>query len=178
MRKINLLILTGFVLASCQGSPVKNPSFFDNPVCPPPCWQNITPGVTTKEDALNIMSEIDFVDQPVVDPHYPNVGFDDEIQFTAYKSKNNYVAGWLYILEDHVVVIAFNSNFGSIQHAIRLFGIPQNILLIPGSFMDQVTLLNAQKGVAFGYGLTGNQTLDSSQIKPDTEFTQLIFFNP
>jgi len=93
MKNISALILAGFLLVACQPKLPANPTFFDSPVCQPPCWENITPGVTTKKDALTILSEIDSVDQPVLDPNYPNTGFDDTIHFSAYGGKDNFVGG-------------------------------------------------------------------------------------
>ncbi len=178
MKRIVILLLVGFVLASC-GLSHQNPNIFEKPVCNPPCWENITPGITTKADALVILSKIDFVEQPSIDMNRPAIGFDDEIRFSAY----NYhpISGSLFISRDRVSMIAFEFNLGTtMQHAIDWFGAPENILVVHTSFFDQITLLNIRKGFEFNYKLFGNQNqyLDSSKIEPDSEVFGVLFFDP
>ena len=89
MKKYILLLLE-LLLAGCQATPA-HPSLFENPVCEPPCWEKITPGGSTKGEALAILSKITAIDQPVVDRNSADIGYDDEIQFTAYKAQDNHV---------------------------------------------------------------------------------------
>src|SRR5690349_13314953 len=138
MKITKLLILTGLLIAGCSHLS-KNRTVFNNPVCQPPCWQNITPGVTTKDDALVILSKIDFIDQSQIDMHRPSLGFDDEIRFLAYKYHPT--SGSIFISGDHISMIAFESNLGTtVQRAIDLFGTPETILLVRTSYFDQITL--------------------------------------
>lgn len=175
-RNTFLLFLLGILLVGCE-SKIKQQDIFANPVCQPPCWENITPGITTKQEALTILSKVDDVDQPVVDPHHPNLGFDDEIQFSLHHGKDNYVQGWIYVLDDQVSIISFENNLVTMKHAIELFGAPQSILVINTGHFDQVTLSNSQKGIAFDYKLFGAQNLESSAIEPETEIGGVTFFD-
>jgi len=155
----------------------KNQTIFENPVCQPPCWENITPGLTTKENALAILSTTEVVDQPVLDPNRPNIGFDDEIQFTVNYEKGGF-SGWVYILDDRVSMIGFQGKLVTMQNAIKLFGMPESILLVQTGHFDQVTLLNSQKGIAFGYKLFGASSLDSTGVESNIEVSDLAFFDP
>lgn len=73
MKKITIFMLCGFLLVvgiACQTeipySPTFTPepmysgwaSWLDQPVCMPPCWQNITPGETSKDIAVSILKNI------------------------------------------------------------------------------------------------------------------------
>jgi len=51
-------------------------------------------------------------------------------------------------------------------------------LTIHSSRLDQVMLLSPSRGIAFGYGLIGENRLDSAEIGPSTEITEVIFFDP
>jgi len=75
-------------------------------------------------------------------------------------------------------MIELGSNLGTLQRAIELFGTPQSILVVHTQFFDQVTLLNSQRGIAFGYTLYGAQSVDSSSIGPGTEISGVTFFDP
>jgi hypothetical protein len=114
----------------------------------------------------------------VVDPNHPSIGFDDEIQFSFYHGKRDYIAGWIYVLDGRVSIISFENNLVTLKHAIELFGIPQSILVVHTGHFDQVTLLNAQKGIVVDYKLFGSQNLESSSIEPDTSISGVSFFDP
>jgi len=116
MRKFLLIILLGFILVGCAIW-TEQTNIFENPVCEPPCWKNITPGITTKAEALAILSNLHEIDQPVVDPSHSFPGFDDAINFTLYKDTNK--QGYLYTLNDQVSIIGF-SNFKSKKSAASM----------------------------------------------------------
>jgi hypothetical protein len=178
MKAIKLLIFISLLTGGCSRPVPKNRTIFDSSICQPPCWQNITPGVTTKADALVKLSKIDFVEQPPIDMHHSSLGpFDDEIRFSAYK--DHPTSGSIFISGNHVSIVTFEFNLGlTMQRAIDLFGTPESILVIHASFVDPITLLNAKKGVEFDYELFGKQSLDSASIEPDTEIFGVTFFDP
>jgi hypothetical protein len=92
MRKFLLLFFLGFFLAGC----VPNyPTLFENPVCKPPCWQNITLGITTKQDALAILGKIGAGGKPVIDRNKSENGFDDWISFDALNDQSNIQDGYI-----------------------------------------------------------------------------------
>src|SRR5258707_12800833 len=69
MRNISLFILIGFLLMGCQPQ-APQPTIFDTSPCKAPCWQNVTPGVTSKEDALLVFKQ--FADKKgILFQHYP-----------------------------------------------------------------------------------------------------------
>ncbi|MGA7193318.1 MAG: hypothetical protein WBW94_06770 [Anaerolineales bacterium] len=177
MRKICLLILVGLFLAGCAP---KYPTLFEDPVCEPPCWQNITPGVTTKQDALTKLHDIYPADKQVIDHNSSGTGFDDYISFSPYNDFS--LLGEIEISNNRVSMIDFAiyTKYTGIRldHSIELFGIPQNILVMQYGEYDQVTLINAQKGTSFGYKLFGNESVTSAEIGPNTEIREISFFDP
>ena len=170
MKKILILFLCGLFLVSCEPKP---PSIFTNLICEPPCWENITPGVTTKNDALTTLSKISAIDQPI---HHtqPVPGFDEEIGFTLYKDINK--LGSIDILKDRVSRIGFGYNRMGItlQDAIRLFGMPESILIVHVGEIYSVTFVDPQKGIEFGYYFRNNAT----EILPKDGIMGIAFFDP
>ncbi len=177
MKRNILILLLGIILVSCAPKP-NQPSIFDNPICQSPCWQNITPGVTTKNDALIILSELSFVQQPMVDPKYSAVGYDDIINFSLYQGEPNFIAGWMYILDDKVSMMGFENNLGTMQHLIELFGAPQSILVLRTDLFDQVTFVNPQSGILFYRKYVGSYSVETSELTPETAITGVAFFDP
>jgi hypothetical protein len=59
---LGLLVFLPFILAGCHvpGTPIKigDGGLLSEKPCAAPCFQNITPGVTTEQEALKIMSHL------------------------------------------------------------------------------------------------------------------------
>jgi hypothetical protein len=110
MRKTFVFFIFGLILVGCEGKATQA-TLFDNPICKPPCWQNITPGVTTKGDALSILDKINSVEKAANDHNQSGNGFDDWVSFTGSGNQNNYT-GWLYILNSQVLMLNFKFNAG------------------------------------------------------------------
>jgi hypothetical protein len=179
MKKTFVFFILGFLLVGCEGK-VTQATLFDNPICNLPCWHNITPGVTAKGEAIAILDRFNSADKAVVDNNQSGNGFDDWISFTGTGNQNNY-SGWLYILDNRVLMLNFKFNAGypgvRLDHSIELFGKPQSILVVHTGNYDQVTLLEPTKGIATGYKLYGSQGLEASSIAPETEITEIAFFD-
>ncbi len=179
MKKVFILILFGMFLTGCESKPEQQ-DIFEKPICQLPCWMSITPGITTKDEALAALSKIDIVDRQVVDMTRSTIiGFDDEIRFSFYNDDN--FSGSINILNNRVSMMSFviPTRYSGIrlEHAIELFGLPQSILVLHSGLFDQITLLDPQKGIAFGYKLYGNQSLESSDLGPAVEIREVDFFD-
>lgn len=95
-RIIQLLFLCGLLII-CTVTPDTAPNWWNSwlvePVCKLPCWQNITPGVTTLKEARSILENL------------PNI----KSQTKAYNSvdwrfsPNNGDGGWIGASQDGVV---------------------------------------------------------------------------
>lgn len=171
IKPILVFWLIGWFLVGCK-SLFTHPNVFDSLVCEPPCWENITPGITTKMDALGILSNLKTVDQPVYDSNQSFGNFDDELRFSLY---GNSLHGSMLIFDDQVSTIVLGSKLDiTFQRAIELFGTPQSILIIRSGEIYAAMLLNPEKGIAFSYFLADRV----SEIQPEDEITNLIFFDP
>lgn len=171
MKKRLALVLIGLLITGCKA--VFTPTnVFDNPTCAPPCWENITPGETTKADALKILTDFPAVDESINDENKPYVGFDDTLHFFL----NKVTLGFLFILDDKVSMFGFENQLDlTLLDAMELFGTPESILTIHAGEFDAVTLLSPPKGVAFGYRFHLDE---SSEISANNEIDNVIFFDP
>lgn len=86
VKTILVLWLISLSLVGCNVFSAR-PNVFDNPVCKAPCWENITLGITTKTEALNIWSNNKAVDQPVYDSNQSFGMFEDELRFSLYSKQ-------------------------------------------------------------------------------------------
>ncbi len=172
MKIVLRLILTSLLISGCIHQN-KRANVFEDPVCTPPCWENITPGITKKTEALTILSKIKSINQPINDPNKSSSGFDDLIRFTFNNNPDK--AGFLYILDDKVVMIGFYLFLNlTIQQAIDLLGEPQSLLGIRSGEIYSVTLINDQKGFAYNSNLPDRAT----KINPKNQIYSLILFDP
>jgi hypothetical protein len=172
MKKILLFVIFIASISGCEPS-YKSADIFVNPVCEPPCWENITPGITTKEDALSILSKKETIDKPINNTNLNLPGYDGEINFTLHKDKSQ--LGFMLFLNDKISAINFHYKMElTLQEAIKLFGTPQFILGIHSGEINAITLLDPQKGVAFSYFLKDS----ASEIKPQDKISDVTFFDP
>jgi hypothetical protein len=172
MKKILVFVILVVSIIGCEALP-KPTDIFENPVCEPPCWENITPGITTKGDALKILSTISAVDQPIIDNNQNVPGYEDVIHFTLFNDLNR--LGFIYILDGKVSNISFNYKLDlTIQEAIDLYGEPQSVLGIRSGEIYAIEFLNPHKGVAYGYYPKNAAT----QIKPEDRIIDLTLFDP
>jgi hypothetical protein len=176
MNKKFILLLIGLVLAGC-GTSGKHPSIFENPICEYPCWENITPGITTKDDALATLSKVDIVKQPIFDLRDTARGFSSELRFSLYDEKSS-LSGSVLMMEDVVALIDFGTKLNlTLEQAIERFGTPQSILAFHSNLM-WVTFVDPQKGIAFGYSSAGHPDWVYSEIRPEVEISEVMFFDP
>ena len=67
-------------------------SWLAHPVCKPPCWQNITPGVTTRDEAVSILKNI------------PDIAITYNGEYSlSWEHKSKLEGGNISISEDEVV---------------------------------------------------------------------------
>ena len=176
MNKKFILLLIGLVLAGC-GTSGKRPSIFENPICEPPCWENITPGITTKDEALAALSKVNAVKQPIFDLRDTAKGFSTELRFSLYDDKSG-LRGSVFMMDDVVSLIDFGTKLDlTLEQAIERFGTPQSILAFHSNLM-WITFVDPQKGIAFGYSSAGHPDWVYSEIRPEVEISEVMFFDP
>ena len=196
-KRINfsrILIIGLFTLSACI--PTKSTIFQDNS-CSPPCWENITPGVTTNSELELLLQEKIFLPPAQI--------YHDDY----YDGFRNYYYGMLSTQEEIVIALLQNTasfiyfsglkdrrglgiTFGD---AIRLFGEPEFIIvsqcagiqkflgIVRGPFeFICISAISPQKGVWFssGYPLPDQYELSDLNIifRADSEISEIAFFDP
>ncbi len=176
MKKISLLLLLLAVACASKGSGV---SILSSSRCELPCWNNITPGRTSQEDALQIIRGLDGVDQKsVVGPNNPYMIFSGKIGFSLYldpQHKNTPTDGEIYVMNDKVIVLILtrnlNLNFGEMTEKI---GEPENIVSIPFHGRNPVVMaIDSEEGVKFEFYAEFD-----SELQPETNIDTVMFFDP
>jgi hypothetical protein len=96
-RIVRLFILCGLliILTATPAIPLNWwSSWLDKPVCKLPCWQNITPGVTTLKEARSILQKLPYINSQTKTT-YNSVGW----RFNPNKGDG----GWLDASQDGIV---------------------------------------------------------------------------
>lgn len=178
MRKI--LIAISFVLvAGCQYLEPKLP-LLDDPVCEPPCWQNIIPGRTEKEDLLNQLSTLPFVDKSSISSvNIPGSAFAGTIYASLYLDKPYQTKLYSYFLNDKVAVISLGGTWHvTLAEAIEKLGKPRTVIVVRNNGDAYVTFINPATGISFGYTSIWKDEKWKTEISPDIEIESINFFDP
>jgi len=178
--------LIGWVCVGCQSQP-KHPNIFENPVCEPPCWENITPDVTIKQNVINTLSTLSIIDQPITESHAGMLaGVDSFVRFTLYGDP--YLSGQIDFVDDKVSTITLGGSTGlSLQQAIEKFGVPQSVYVDREGEYTAVTFLLPQSGIVFDYTTWAQKRFPPwadapswtySEIRPEVEINFISYFAP
>jgi hypothetical protein len=185
MRKSRIIIwvisfLAGHALFGCQSQPIQ-PNLFDTSPCKAPCWENITPGVTSEQDALAIFAK--FADSRGVSDTaaQDSRGYDNNISLSSPTGRGSIYAN---TLNGRISTMKFEGSFDgplTLQHAIELFGEPESVLVMEGSMYDEIRLYNPVKGIALGWLISGSSPSVASgqaEIGPNSGVGLVWFFDP
>jgi hypothetical protein len=183
MKPISSLICSALILLVISTSACKPDvppsiriSILDNPVCSPPCWQNIVPGKTNLGELLATLKDIDNLDQSsLVQRDYPNMKSYDQIVYgKLYLEPNVVTFVSAYLSDKSVVELDFLGDWNlTLEEAIKELGKPEGVL-IHHSEHTLIAFLIPSKGVAFSYDTT-RVTLS---ITPDLKITSINYFSP
>jgi hypothetical protein len=175
--KINILLLSMLVfLVGCQAKPAPS-TILDTPVCKFPCWQNITPGITTKSDLLRILSSLEYADKASIYSDDANwQGFQGRAGCMLYPDSKHPISLDALFLNDRVARILFMGDTGiRLDQAMEIFGKPRNIA-ISGHIL--VAFINPEAGISYGYNDIGKPNWVFSEIRSGIEVGTIIFYDP
>jgi hypothetical protein len=171
------LLLTG-----CSKESAIRASIVDSP-CEPPCWQNISPGVTNRDEVYDLLMEVPGVNQGEAGWHGKWNMYDDLLHWKAEDIKAN---GEIYIVDGFVTQIVLYGDLGlSLNDLISKFGSPKEMLIhqtirsgrFGGSVhIEEVNLIYPEKGVIIMFESQGG--LDSIEISPNDPIIGILFFDP
>ncbi len=104
-------------------------TILSNPICSPPCWQNITPGMSTAEETVSILKNTSLVDPTSVIRGRSWFIFDEVVYFQLRPKP---VKGSIFFLDGKVSIIFFDGDlhltFGQV---VDSFGEPEYITNTP-----------------------------------------------
>lgn len=168
-------------ISACKPSPSP---ILQSP-CEPPCWNNITPGITAKEEMLEILES-----SPVIKPDSIEVRgsqwkiFSDIIRFQLIS--NGEVE--IYTIDDIVILLNF---YGELRitfgEAMDKIGEPKDLLVFqsfgPGFLFGEamhtiVLVYNFEKGISYGYDAYYLKQDWRDEIKPEIKLRFVDYFSP
>ncbi|HEY9152200.1 MAG TPA: hypothetical protein VIN60_04885 [Anaerolineales bacterium] len=170
--------MLGIFMTGCQTSIVK-PSVLDNPVCAPPCWEKITPGLTTRLDALNLIKIYKYLQKDSLrDYAAPWQGFNDLVVASFQLDTQTVTYLDIYFLNDKVAIISFQASWSlTLDQAINRLGKPTNIIVNQVQGQEYVELFSPTQGIAFGY-IDSAPWWGNAKIGSDNTINQLDYFSP
>jgi len=183
MKKFCLVFL--ILLSACKASTSdKSVSILEGSACNLPCWNNITPGVTTEDEIVHFLENSDDIDQKSIQiDNQPRSIFDNHIFFSMRQSwsLNQYpkIRSDIYIINNIVsdLIICGELNV-SINDVVSEIGEPENIISgdnLTGS--RTVIFLNPHHGVSYIYDTANLPDELKHEISPDIEIICLNLFD-
>jgi hypothetical protein len=181
MKKIYFVIV--LMLTACTIINEK-PSIIDDSSCDAPCWNEITVGVTTKEEMLAILKELPNVDtDSIAFINSPWQIYDSGINFFLYPNPifgNRHDAyAESNIIKDKVVKLAFCGDIGlTFSDIVKETGEPKSLIIGPspsgGLF---VIAVNQDIGVQFWYDTVNVPKPLSTEVSPEAQIDCLVYFD-
>lgn len=172
-----------FIL-SIQGCVNGSYSYISN-TCAPPCWAGITPGITPKDELIEVLkSNLAKKIKTIEDDKDGWKIFDYILQIKLVTGDEIII----YCIDNFVTEIDITNRgrISSISNMINLFGEPKYVarstILGPGSLLfvpssayhEWFFVIYPEKGVVFGL----DTYYEGKDINPNTKITSLQYFDP
>jgi len=160
-RAVLLFIMFSFVLRSCSSTDSFD-ILFSNASCDLPCWENITPGYSTADEAIEAIKTLPEVDVNTIretsgsninnDIEYlfHNITFQlangEQIQINAFMPKDEIVDSQIQV----VSILLGLKRSPPLQLMIERFGEPEYVILTPGGdniFYREIALFFPRNGM-------------------------------
>ncbi len=157
------------LLVGCK--PIESNVVLDK-TCSPPCWQNIEPGKTNRQEALSILNSVSEINQKTIKIKtnvYPNDGYDWD-----FEPGHGDMWGRVFFEDNIVLAINFfpDNNSLPLQLAIDVLGTPENIMAVHIHEETQyliIYFLWPSKGIVLESILHKFQSGDTLKIDSDTQ---------
>jgi hypothetical protein len=182
MKRILLLIVilsAGTTSCSIIGNrSVRLPEVLAKNTCEPPCWFGITPGETTHEEALSLLSSLPFIQPETIQDWHSSTG--------AHIKSNAGASGVsvYYDAEQVVKVLSIGLRAGKLSFGsvIRVYGEPDKILAVQGSDSRhgmRYKIIYTENGLVFGGVLRPfDARKEQATIEESHRVLSIYFFNP
>jgi hypothetical protein len=96
--------------------------------CAAPCWQNITPGVTTEQEARSLLKGSPYVRKDSLDYHIAEWKVGGEYDWFSWHSRSMKYYNRLYIREGKVVLVQIHPDYTlTLGQVVDKFGPPERV---------------------------------------------------
>lgn len=177
IRQIFLIAIGFITLMACAGSR-KDESFLIGEPCYVPCWQEITPGITSEEDATRRLNELEIIKQDSI-ARRPS---STNIRAVTY---NFHLQGGMIgnlLIEDSLVYrIRLAGLDMTIEEIISTFGEPELLLTRGHALCFEVDIFYLSQGMWFDGRNCESQFRTPAtgvEIEPSIELYALHLFIP
>ncbi|HJS19228.1 MAG TPA: hypothetical protein VJ785_10795 [Anaerolineales bacterium] len=175
MKYISYLLCLCLITACVSSTP--RDSLIKGSPCEPPCWNGLTPGETTFDDASQIVRELTNVDQTKIDElTYSGEVFDKWIRFYIVRDDlltKKQTIGALYFIDDRLAVILLLANVGgTFGEMVEMVGEPEVILSLQHPEDIQIKAILPSKGISF------DSYARSDQFSAETRIDNVMLFDP
>lgn len=172
-------LLAAAILAGCQA---KKSILLEDTLCPYPCWQNITPGVSSREDALKILRETTLLaSTPSAIPRkIDNVQSDSSWVFIDSLSEES---GRITYFNDRVAYIRFHVNNNlRLGEMIDYYGEPELLSVISGwndsRWLEVGWIYPTQGVLIIHFDHNWRPKGNYASITPDLPVYDVYYFDP
>jgi len=183
-----LLVLPLLLLSACQSTQQPSAILTDS-TCEPPCWNTITPGKTTKEEAIKIINTSGFIRDKIDEE---SQGHQFGLEFFAWNFNHN-GSGVIFLQQGKVFLIEFGSKpkesmFDRVEEinvtlsqAIEKYGEPEVVFSafnpdIPA--WGWITFLYPEQGLDFYYSSHIERTKYQNVLRPETPISSINYYLP
>ena len=179
MSACDLVFLFSNTFKPTPPPPVWLTDWWQNPVCQPPCWYGITPGITTITDTAKILSELPWV-KITYGPARPlDTGSDMQLDWVAKQPDH---VGGLVASDDQgkiTVSLRVNGKLSTrLEDVVEAFGPPSDVMALDCEYgVCETRLIYISSGMM----LVVTPPRDSRRfvkITPDTQVKEICFFPP
>lgn len=178
MKKILLLLLI-IITLSCSSNE-NSGLLLASSTCELPCWNNIVPGETTLQEAVDIIEQLDGINQESIFVHNPSQGLITTAIWFSLESKtlldSTTTQGEVSLINDRVVLITLggdlNLTFGDI---VRKIGEPEYIISTDFNKETSQITINAiypSKGISY---ISYKKPKD--KLTPSSKIANISFFD-
>lgn len=173
-------VIALMILVSCSGKPSL---VLDDDTCIAPCWSNISPGETNKDDALNIVKQTEGIQQESIKEQQTFLPMNEDMVYWKFQGVKE-LNGDFSTHNDIVVMISFNFKE---EIAIRDFfkknGEPDYVYLFlskgPGAYLT-VKFIYQEEGICLSHqpSLFPFQDPREYRVRDTTLIGELFYIDP
>jgi len=166
-------------ITACRPNASQTSSIIINP-CSPPCWQNIVPGKTTKDEVIKLLNTLPDINKGSIET-ITTIEPNDSIKWSWNPKAADY-SGRIFIQDDvtFLITVAPKENRLHFEEVILKLGEPEQVL----AFLEKgervsitIFILYPTKGYGFldYYTSSFDNTKSTIEIKPEMEVKYIWF---